>query len=49
MLIENSKLFSLVLFVSLSFLISKTGYTKSAKELGREIIQQASDRDDGLW
>lgn len=36
------------LVISLSFLISNTGYAKSAKELGREIIQQASDRDAGF-
>ncbi len=36
------------LTISLSFLISNTVYAKSAEELGREIIQQASDRDDGF-
>ena len=48
MLIENSKLFLLGFVISLSFLILNTGYAKSAEEFGREIIQQASDRDDGF-
>ncbi len=47
MTLHNKGLASLFL-VALCFLIVKTGHAKSADVLGREIVQEASDRDNGF-
>lgn len=44
----HRKLFSMMLFISISFLTVTTGHAKSAEDFGREILQKAEDRDAGF-
>lgn len=39
---------TIIFFTSICFLIMNVGYAKSAEEFGREIVQEASDRDEGF-